>query len=247
MIGFVTIFLLGVCIAAVALMVFINQRLFETEEQPRLIQVAPVVPLEPVKFQIAPTAPAPQKVVSQLPGLVPASLEEAVAPQASAEVTASPTPTPTATASPIPARSGIATRLVIPKLNLDRPVLFAPAENGTWQVGHLEQSVGHLEGTASPGSDSNLVLAGHVTLDVGVYGPFANLGQLAPGDTAIVYEGDKTYFYLIESQRTVNRTDVAIAYPSTTGQITLITCTTWNGEEGRYSQRLVVKGRLLKG
>jgi LPXTG-site transpeptidase (sortase) family protein len=125
-------------------------------------------------------------------------------------------------------------------------VLFAPVENGTWQVGHLGQAVGHLEGTAPPGSDSNLVLAGHVTLDTGVYGPFARLGELAVGDILIIYEGDQKYFYLVESQRTINRNDVAVVYPSTTGQVTLITCTTWSSQEGRYINRLVVKGRLIK-
>ncbi|MCB0168742.1 MAG: hypothetical protein KDI79_31230, partial [Anaerolineae bacterium] len=59
---------------------------------------------------------------------------------------------------------GVATRLVIPRLNLDAPVVLSPIENQTWQVDDLgTDKVGHLEGTAPPGSNSNIVLAAHVT------------------------------------------------------------------------------------
>jgi hypothetical protein len=34
-------------------------------------------------------------------------------------------------------QAGVATRLVIPKLNLDAPVLIAPIKNQTWKVDHL--------------------------------------------------------------------------------------------------------------
>ncbi len=169
--------------------------------------------------------------------------------------TATPTPlsTPTPVATPtspppptaIMTQPGVATRLVIPKLDLDTPILFAPIENQTWRVSHLGQLVGHLEGTAPPGSGSNIVLAGHVTLAAGVYGPFAGLGQLSPGDLVIVYENDKEFHYVVDSYQTVERTAVEVVYPSETGQITLITCNNWNNEEGRYNNRLVVKGYLV--
>lgn len=162
-----------------------------------------------------------------------------------------PTPTPVATPTSLPPptaiinQPGIATRLVIPKLDLDTPILFAPIENQTWRVSHLGQLVGHLEGTAPPGSNSNMVLAGHVTLAAGVYGPFAGLGQLAPGDLVIVYDNDKEFHYIIDNYQTVDRTAIEVVYPSDTGQITLITCNNWNNEEGRYRNRLIVKGYLV--
>lgn len=142
-------------------------------------------------------------------------------------------------------QAGTATRLVIPKLNLDRPVLLSPIKNQTWQVDHLGQAVGHLEGTAPPGSNSNMVLAAHVTLAANVYGPFASLGQLAPGDVVYVYSGDQKFEYIIDNQQVVARTAVEVTYPSNTGQITLITCNNWNYELGRYQDRLVVKGHLV--
>jgi LPXTG-site transpeptidase (sortase) family protein len=125
---------------------------------------------------------------------------------------------------------------------------LSPIENQTWQVEHLGESyVGHLEGTAPPGSESNIVLAAHVTVSAGVYGPFADLANLGAGDQIFVYYGDQIYEYIVDGYETVDRTAIEVTYPSQTGQITLITCTNWDGQEGRYLERLIVKGRLVRG
>ena len=141
---------------------------------------------------------------------------------------------------------GAATRLVIPKLKVDAPVLLAPIKNQTWQVEQLGQAAGHLEGTAAPGSNSNMVLAGHVTLAEtnGGPGPFYELAQLTPGDALVVYQGEKKFEYVVDSFQTVDRAAVQVTHPTETAQITLITCTNWNKNEGRYADRLVVKGHL---
>ncbi len=141
---------------------------------------------------------------------------------------------------------GVATKLVIPKLKLESPIVLAPIKNQTWQIDDLGQTVAHLEGTAPPGSNSNMVLAGHVTIAKGIYGPFAGLSLLTPGDLVIVYEKEQAFRYEIDSSQTVDRTAVEVTYPSTSGQITLITCSQWNKQEGRYLNRLVVKGHLLE-
>jgi LPXTG-site transpeptidase (sortase) family protein len=89
------------------------------------------------------------------------------------------------------------------------------------------------------------VLAGHVTLAAGVYGPFAGLAQLTQGDLIVVYEGDQKFQYVIDGYQTVERTDVQVTHPTDTGQITLITCSNWNRDSERYEQRIIVKGHLL--
>ncbi|MBN1218969.1 MAG: sortase [Anaerolineae bacterium] len=142
-------------------------------------------------------------------------------------------------------QQGVASRFVVPKLKLDAPVVLAPIKNQTWDVNQLGQAVGHLEGTAPPGSNSNIVLAGHVTLAAGVYGPFAGLAQLAPGDRLIVYQGDHPFEYVVDNYQIVERTAIEVTYPSDTGQITLITCNNWNSDENRYDQRIVVRGHLV--
>jgi LPXTG-site transpeptidase (sortase) family protein len=237
------------CIAAVMLVSLSGWFMLDEGAELHPIRVSPVAPLNI-------EAVSDQKVVESPPGLIPAALEErAVTPTLpTATATASPTPVSASSVSPglVPTpgpavtRPGVATRLVVPKLNLDRAVLFSPIEQGTWQVGHLEQAVGHLEGTARPGARGNLVLAGHVSLLTGAPGPFADLDRLAPGDLIIVYEGNKEFYYVVDAFYTVDQMSVEVAYPTETGQITLITCTNWNEAQGRYIDRFVVKGHLIE-
>jgi LPXTG-site transpeptidase (sortase) family protein len=153
--------------------------------------------------------------------------------------------------SPIRAGSALperqATRLVIQALGLDVPVVLSPIVSQTWQVSQLGKDfVGHLEGTASPGDPSNVVLAGHVTLAHNVYGPFAGLGKLQPGDVIVVYVGEQPYTYIVDNRQMVNRTDIQVAYPTRTARITLITCTDWSNELKAYQKRLIVVGHLAQ-
>jgi LPXTG-site transpeptidase (sortase) family protein len=130
-------------------------------------------------------------------------------------------------------------------MDLDAPIILAPIVNQTWEVEHLgTEYVGHLEGTASPGDRSNIVLAGHVTIAHNVYGPFAGLGQLQPGESIIVYDGEQSYTYTVDYRQEVDRTAVDITYPTPEGRITLITCTNWSEELGAYEKRLIVVGHL---
>ena len=178
-------------------------------------------------------------------------------------VRASPTATPNAgppsdtqtedTGLEAPIRAGSAlperqaTRLVIQALGLDVPVVLSPIISQTWKVNHLGKDfVGHLEGTASPGDPSNIVLAGHVTLEHNVYGPFAGLARLQPGDLIVVYVGNQPYTYIADRLQMVDRTDVQVAYPTQTARLTLITCTDWSNELKAYKNRLIVVGHLAQ-
>jgi LPXTG-site transpeptidase (sortase) family protein len=89
------------------------------------------------------------------------------------------------------------------------------------------------------------VLAGHVTIAHNVYGPFAGLGQLEPGDPIILYTADdQPYTYVVDHRQLVDRTDIQVAYPTDTARVTLITCSNWSDELGAYKQRLIVVGNL---
>jgi sortase A len=137
-------------------------------------------------------------------------------------------------------------RLAIPTLQLDTSILLAPIEEQTWKVNHLEQAVGHLEGTAHAGANSNMVLAGHVTLPPdGRAGPFVNLKRLAPNDTVIVYNQGQAFTYQIDYLITVKSTDVHVTYPSSEPRLTLITCLNYDRVLGRYTDRLVAVGHLI--
>ncbi|RME48257.1 MAG: sortase [Caldilineae bacterium] len=132
-------------------------------------------------------------------------------------------------------------RLVIPALHLETAIIPAPVEGESWRVSHLGQAVGLLEGTAAPGEGGNVVLAGHVTLSPdGRAGPFFRLGALSPGDTAIVYRGDRRYLYRVDSLFTAKPTAIEVTYPSEEPRLTLITCLHYDRAAGRYTDRLVV-------
>jgi sortase A len=71
------------------------------------------------------------------------------------------------------------------------------------------------------------------------------LSQLESGDEVLVYVGDQeVYVYTVDSVRTVEATDVEVAYPTTEPVLTLITCVNWNPAQGRYNDRLVVVAHL---
>lgn len=147
--------------------------------------------------------------------------------------------------SPLPEHP--ATRLVIPALDVDQQVIMSPIVGQTWQVDHLDQKIGHLEGTASPGDKSNIVLAGHVTLAPdGRSGPFKNLGQLQPGEVAIVYRDNQPYYYVIDALHVVRPTDVQVTFPTSSPRLTLITCINYDRAQGRYSDRVVAVGHLIE-
>ena len=217
--------------------------LFGQGEQSQLIRISSLAPLStsiptvPLQTTQPPdttteTKPLPSNSTPiSLPENQPPPIEE------NTDTTLPPAPIPTGYAAPV-------TRVVIPQLNLDTPVALSPLENQTWKVDHLNQAVGYLEGTALPGSNSNLVLAGHVTLASGVDGPFIGLDTLAPNDDIIVYSNGQEFIYTVSSLQTVNREAVNVTYPSNTAEITLITCSNWSNAENRYTDRLVVKGYL---
>jgi LPXTG-site transpeptidase (sortase) family protein len=251
--------LTAVCAGALLLMGIAAWLLIYQEDQPKVIQIIPLAPLtgpkatstvsvpQEAERSSEPTATEAVSLATVVPENQPASANSDIAqfsPEEVAEVLGFALPPGSVNSI---TEEGVADRLIIPKLDLDRAIVLSPIENQTWRVDHLGQSIGHLEGTAPPGSNSNIVLAAHVTLGTGVYGPFAGLAQLAAGDVIYVYSGEQKFEYIVDGYQTVDRTSVEVTYPSESGEITLITCSNWDGGEGRYIDRLVVKGHLVEG
>jgi len=137
------------------------------------------------------------------------------------------------------------TRLVIPVLGIDAPVVEVPITDKTWNVSGLTYEIAHLGGTANPGEKNNMVLAGHVTLKRGA-GPFLRVESLEPGDMAIVYAGEQAYTYRVVSKRYIGPTDVSVAYPTSDPILTLLTCTNWDAENRRYLERLIVVAKPVE-
>jgi LPXTG-site transpeptidase (sortase) family protein len=245
--GIISPLLLAICVFALLLMSVTGWMMLQPEDSPQIVKrIATLAPLSLPNNEpelITETQPTPETAqTTEADQSVNSAAEPTATPDIKTELGFALPPNTVNSVT----RQGIASRIIIPKLQLDAPVMLSPIKDQTWDVSHLEQAVGHLEGTAPPGSNSNIVLAGHVTLAAGVYGPFAGLAQLAEGDLIVVYDGDQSFQYVVDGYQTVERTDVQVTHPTDTGQITLITCSNWNRDEGRYDQRIIVKGHLLE-
>lgn len=248
-----------VCVVGIVLVGIVGGRLFDEEESSRMIRIMSLAPLTTPQAIESQTeeqdSPPPELLaeteVDDIGVQEPSTATEIVQTEVDNSLTSEEIeetlgfPLPEGSVNSI-TQAGLANRLVIPGLNLDAPIILSPIENQSWKVDHLGQSIGHLEGTAPPGSNSNLVLAAHVTVSTDVNGPFFNLNQLAPGDVVYVYDEGQEFEYIVDSMQTVDRTAIDVTFPSDTGQITLITCSNWDHNEQRYIDRLVVTGHLAE-
>lgn len=102
--------------------------------------------------------------------------------------------------------------LRIPKIQVEVPVL-----EGTDDLS-LNRGVGHLIGTANPGENGNMAIAGHRD------GFFRGLKDVALGDTIQVVAPSETQTYVIDRITIVDRTDVSVLAPRPRASLTLITC-----------------------
>jgi sortase A len=106
-------------------------------------------------------------------------------------------------------------RIVIPKINVDAPIVDGVA----WE--DLKQGVGHLPGSANPGERGNMYLAAHND----IYGEiFRYLEDLEVGDEYFVYAGDEKFRYVVKERRIIDPTDVEVMLPTTEPVATLQTC-----------------------
>ena len=102
--------------------------------------------------------------------------------------------------------------LRIPKIHIEVPVL-----EGTDDL-TLNRGVGHVVGTATPGQNGNMAIAGHRD------GFFRGLKDIALGDTIETVAEDRTKTYIIDRITIVDRTDMSVLAPSRRALVTLITC-----------------------
>jgi len=128
---------------------------------------------------------------------------------------------------------GPESRLIIPKINVDVPVLYDVGNDYTSQMTAMGNGVAQfaIPGASShPGQIGNTVIAGHSSndlLDNGDYKfIFAQLDRLNIGDTIYANYNSKRYIYSVTKKEVVKPTQVdKLVYPTTKPMLTLITCT----------------------
>jgi sortase A len=125
---------------------------------------------------------------------------------------------------------GKESRLIIPKINVDVPVVYdiKTYDEAEIQAG-LERGVVHYNNTSVPGQAGNNVIVGHSSnnfFNGGKYKfAFVLLERLEMGDTFIMhYEGER-YIYRVNNKVVIEPDDFSVVQPTATPSATLITCT----------------------
>jgi sortase A len=102
--------------------------------------------------------------------------------------------------------------LRIPKIHVEVPIL-----EGTDDL-TLNRGVGHVAGTANPGENGNVAIAGHRD------GFFRGLKDIALGDQIEIVTLQRSLTYTIDRITIVERTDLSVLQPRPRASLTLITC-----------------------
>lgn len=124
-------------------------------------------------------------------------------------------------------------RLIIPKINVDVPMIYDTKPDHNSQMDAMFKGVAHfaVPGASSvPGQKGNTVFAGHSSNDVFDPGDykwiFVQLDKLEKGDTIFVNYNSVRYTYTVTDTKVVLPTDVSALYGHDDKPIlTLITCT----------------------
>ncbi len=161
------------------------------------------------------------------------------------------TPSRTVTNTPIisdsTASAGPEPRVIIPKINVEIPVVFdEPSVQEEAVQTALERGVVHYASTAQPGQNGNVVIVGHSSNNIFNKGQykfaFVLLSKLENNDTFTLQKDGQRFTYRIYEKKIVKPTDVSVlnaqAKPASA---TLITC----DPPGTSINRLVVIGEQI--
>ncbi len=122
--------------------------------------------------------------------------------------------------------------LRIPKINLEVPVL-----DGTDDLS-LNRAVGHIGGTARPGENGNVGIAGHRD------GFFRGLKNVSTGDTIEIVTPESEARYVIDEITVVDPSNVEVLAPRAQPSITLVTCYPFYFV-GSAPQRYIVRASIV--
>lgn len=136
--------------------------------------------------------------------------------------------------------------IIIPKLNVNAPIVFEPSIAEEAIQTALRNGVVHYAGTALPGEPSNAVIVGHSSNDWWEAGNykfvFALLDKLEAGDQIQINYQKKRYIYQVAAKKIVLPSEISVLQPTSEPVLTLITCT----PPGTSWKRLVVSANQIE-
>jgi len=130
-------------------------------------------------------------------------------------------------------RRSLPSMISVPSQQLTLPISEAKIVEGIWETS--QTTVTHLDVSARPGEDGNIVLYGHNTRQI-----FGSLVTATPGEVVVVSASDgRQYTYEIETVKVVKPEEISAVLPTSYEKLTLYTCTGWLD-----SKRLIVEAKL---
>lgn len=136
--------------------------------------------------------------------------------------------------------------IVIPKINVNAPVVLEPSLAEKNIQRSLQNGVVHYAGTALPGEPGNVAIVGHSSNDWWEPGNykfvFALLEKVTVGDKIQVNYNSHKYVYEVINTKVVEPTDLSVLAPTAEPTLTLITCT----PPGTSWKRLIVSARQIE-
>lgn len=137
-------------------------------------------------------------------------------------------------------------RIIIPKINLDVPVVYGITGYDEAQIQDgLEKGVVHYGSTALPGQKGNNVIVGHSSnnyFNSGEYKfAFVLLFRLEKDDTFILHYKGQRYIYKVFNKQVIEPNNFTLTQPTDKPVTTLITCT----PPGTSWKRLVIQAEQI--
>jgi sortase A len=127
---------------------------------------------------------------------------------------------------------GLIGRIAIPRLHV-RAIGKEGVDSKT-----LRRAGGHVPGTALPGEDGNVGLAGHRDTF------FRGLREVHKNDRITLETVDREYEYVVESMKVVGPKDVQVLSPTRNPVLTLVTCYPFH-YIGNAPRRFIVRARQV--
>lgn len=122
-------------------------------------------------------------------------------------------------------------RIIIPRLNIDLPIVEAKVYGDSWEVS--EDAASHGEGSAYPGQKGNVVIFAHARVHL-----FLPLQDIQQFDEIYVLTDKSWYSYTVSEKTEVLPDQVEVIHPTQDEQLTLFTCSGFADEK-----RLIVVGK----
>jgi sortase A len=140
------------------------------------------------------------------------------------------------TTIPAETRSQPVTRRVLGRLEIPTLGVSTIVREGE-DARTLQLAIGHIAGTALPGTAGNMGLAGHRDTF------FRKLREIDPGDVIRMVAVEGTFTYVVESTQIVDPGDLWVLDPTPEPSLTLVTCYPFT-YIGEAPQRFIVRARL---